>query len=98
VLIDPVPLPDLSSVDAAIADVEWVLHAASLAATAASPAGVETGSGTPSRGSSNGTGRAPTCSSGALSVTKRQYAARWDNGDGHAAGSDPGTSLGHGRR
>jgi len=29
VLIDPVPLPDLSSVDAAIADVEWVLHAAS---------------------------------------------------------------------
>jgi ribonuclease D len=29
VLIDPVPLPDLSSVDAAIADAEWVLHAAS---------------------------------------------------------------------
>src|SRR5207247_2595241 len=29
VLIDPVPLPDLSTVDAAIADAEWVLHAAS---------------------------------------------------------------------
>jgi ribonuclease D len=29
VLIDPVPLPDLSTLDAAIADTEWVLHAAS---------------------------------------------------------------------
>ncbi|HEY7100035.1 MAG TPA: HRDC domain-containing protein [Mycobacteriales bacterium] len=29
VLIDPVPLPDLSALGAAIADVEWVLHAAS---------------------------------------------------------------------
>ncbi|MFI7022347.1 ribonuclease D [Micromonospora sp. NPDC049900] len=28
VLIDPLPLPDLSSLDAAIADTEWVLHAA----------------------------------------------------------------------
>ncbi|MER5703237.1 ribonuclease D [Micromonospora sp. NPDC002296] len=28
-LIDPLPLPDLSALDAAIADVEWVLHAAS---------------------------------------------------------------------
>ncbi|WP_405095010.1 ribonuclease D [Micromonospora sp. NBC_01412] len=28
-LIDPLPLPDLSTLDAAIADVEWVLHAAS---------------------------------------------------------------------
>jgi ribonuclease D len=27
-LIDPVPLPDLSSVDEALADAEWVLHAA----------------------------------------------------------------------
>jgi ribonuclease D len=29
VLIDPVPLPDLSAIAAAIADAEWVLHAAS---------------------------------------------------------------------
>jgi ribonuclease D len=29
VLIDPLPLADLTSLDAAIADVEWVLHAAS---------------------------------------------------------------------
>jgi ribonuclease D len=29
VLIDPMPLPDLSTVGAAIADTEWVLHAAS---------------------------------------------------------------------
>ena len=29
VLIDPVPLPDLSALGAAIADAEWVLHAAS---------------------------------------------------------------------
>ncbi|MBO1750538.1 ribonuclease D [Actinotalea sp. BY-33] len=29
VLIDPVPLPDLSSVDEALGDAEWVLHAAS---------------------------------------------------------------------
>jgi ribonuclease D len=29
VLIDPIPLPDLSTLDAAIADVEWDLHAAS---------------------------------------------------------------------
>jgi ribonuclease D len=29
VLIDPIPLPDLSAVGAAIADAEWVLHAAS---------------------------------------------------------------------
>ncbi|GAA2708305.1 ribonuclease D [Micromonospora olivasterospora] len=29
VLIDPLPLPDLSALDAAIADAEWVLHAAS---------------------------------------------------------------------
>ncbi|MEO3776875.1 ribonuclease D [Micromonospora sp. B11E3] len=29
VLIDPLPLPDLSTLDAAIADAEWVLHAAS---------------------------------------------------------------------
>jgi ribonuclease D len=29
VLVDPVPLPDLSSLGDAIADVEWVLHAAS---------------------------------------------------------------------
>ena len=29
VLIDPVPLPDLSALDAAIAGTEWVLHAAS---------------------------------------------------------------------
>jgi ribonuclease D len=28
-LVDPVPLPDLSSLDAAIADAEWILHAAS---------------------------------------------------------------------
>ncbi|WP_117666697.1 ribonuclease D [Micromonospora sp. MW-13] len=28
-LIDPLPLPDLSTLDAAIADTEWVLHAAS---------------------------------------------------------------------
>ncbi|TDB71120.1 ribonuclease D [Micromonospora sp. KC721] len=28
-LIDPLPLPDLSALDAAIADTEWVLHAAS---------------------------------------------------------------------
>ncbi|MFI7078184.1 ribonuclease D [Micromonospora sp. NPDC049903] len=28
VLIDPLPLPDLSTLDAAIADTEWVLHAA----------------------------------------------------------------------
>lgn len=28
-LIDPLPLPDLSALDAAIADAEWVLHAAS---------------------------------------------------------------------
>jgi ribonuclease D len=28
-LIDPLPLPDLSGLDAAIADAEWVLHAAS---------------------------------------------------------------------
>ncbi|WFE60705.1 ribonuclease D [Micromonospora sp. WMMD712] len=28
-LVDPLPLPDLSSLDAAIADAEWVLHAAS---------------------------------------------------------------------
>lgn len=28
VLIDPLPLPDLSSLDRALADVEWVLHAA----------------------------------------------------------------------
>ncbi|WP_434743361.1 HRDC domain-containing protein [Micromonospora sp. SH-82] len=29
VLLDPLPLPDLTSLDAAIGDVEWVLHAAS---------------------------------------------------------------------
>ncbi len=29
VLIDPIPLPDLSSIDAALADAEWILHAAS---------------------------------------------------------------------
>ncbi|MFG2055130.1 HRDC domain-containing protein [Micromonospora sp. NPDC048930] len=29
VLIDPLPLPDLSALDAAIAEAEWVLHAAS---------------------------------------------------------------------
>jgi ribonuclease D len=29
VLVDPVPLPDLSSLGAALADTEWVLHAAS---------------------------------------------------------------------
>lgn len=29
VLVDPLPLPDLSSLDTAIADAEWVLHAAS---------------------------------------------------------------------
>jgi len=29
VLVDPVPLPDLSSLGEAVADVEWVLHAAS---------------------------------------------------------------------
>jgi ribonuclease D len=29
VLIDPIPLPDLSSVDQALADAEWILHAAS---------------------------------------------------------------------
>ncbi|MFC4145294.1 ribonuclease D [Micromonospora mangrovi] len=28
-LVDPLPLPDLSTLDAAIADTEWVLHAAS---------------------------------------------------------------------
>jgi ribonuclease D len=29
VLIDPIPLPDLSSIDQALADAEWILHAAS---------------------------------------------------------------------
>jgi ribonuclease D len=29
VLIDPIPLPDLSSIDLALADAEWILHAAS---------------------------------------------------------------------
>ncbi|HEV2886788.1 MAG TPA: ribonuclease D [Jatrophihabitans sp.] len=29
VLIDPIPLPDLSSIDRALADAEWILHAAS---------------------------------------------------------------------
>jgi ribonuclease D len=29
VLIDPIPLPDLSSIDEALADAEWILHAAS---------------------------------------------------------------------
>jgi ribonuclease D len=29
VLIDPIPLPDLSSIDTALADAEWILHAAS---------------------------------------------------------------------
>ena len=29
VLIDPIPLPDLSSLDQALADAEWILHAAS---------------------------------------------------------------------
>jgi len=29
VLIDPIPLPDLSSIDAALVDAEWILHAAS---------------------------------------------------------------------
>jgi ribonuclease D len=29
VLIDPIPLPDLSSVDQALVDAEWILHAAS---------------------------------------------------------------------
>ncbi len=28
-LVDPVPLPDLSSIQAAIGDEEWVIHAAS---------------------------------------------------------------------
>ncbi|MDQ1721249.1 MAG: ribonuclease, partial [Pseudonocardiales bacterium] len=29
VLIDPIPLPDLSSIDRALSDAEWILHAAS---------------------------------------------------------------------
>jgi ribonuclease D len=29
VLIDPIPLPDLTSIDRALADAEWILHAAS---------------------------------------------------------------------
>ena len=82
-LIDPIPLPDLSVVQDALADAEWVLHAANqdlpcLAEIGLAPAGCSTPSWPPGWPACPGSGSAPSSSRcSGYSLEKGHSAADW---------------------